>query len=159
MLTEKEIGYFALTHIVATWSEDPRKQVGAVIVSGQQMITGYNCLPTGIKRGEENCRLNVRELKLKYIEHAERNAIYAAANSGFKLKDSTMYCNWFPCSDCAKGIIQSGIKTLVTTKPDENSRWYAEMIIAETMFKEANVELKYIEEEDAKSGFNFKNNS
>jgi len=137
--------YLAMAEFVASWSEDPRKQVGSVIVRDNRVISvGYNGLPSGVSCGEDNCRLHDRKVKLEFIEHAERNAIYTASRMGHVVAGSTMYCNWYPCTDCARAIIQSGIIRLVTSAPDAESRWYDKMLLAETMFNEAEVELTYI---------------
>lgn len=138
--------YLGLCRHVATWSEDPRKQVGACLVRDNRVLSiGFNGFPTGVKATKE--RLHTKELKLQFIEHAERNALYTAARVGVNLAGATMYCNWFPCNECAKGIIQAGITRVVTSKPDPESHWYPQMLVSVTMFTEAGIELVYPEEE------------
>jgi dCMP deaminase len=83
-------------------------------------------------------------LKYKIIEHAERNAIYAAAQLGESTRDGIMIAPWAACSDCARGIIQSGVSTLVRhlqasqRSPDF---WLEEIQVADQMLKEAGVKV------------------
>ena len=86
------------------------------------------------------------------MEHAERNAIYNAARMGISLKGCTLYQTpMFPCSDCARGIIQSGITTVVSLGNEDEtivrnigySKWNEERKRAEIMFKEAEVKVWY----------------
>lgn len=129
---------------IAQWSKDPSAQVGAIIVNEDNVIvgSGYNGFPRGVK--DHPSRYNDREKKLKYIVHAELNAILNATGS---LKNCTIYV-WptlgHPacCSNCAKAVIQSGIKRLVyynTDKPAD--RWKDDMEASKTMFLEAGVEV------------------
>jgi dCMP deaminase len=130
-----------MAQFVADFSEDKSKQVGAVIVRDNRVISqGYNGLPTGVLLNEER---QERPLKYSFFEHGERNAIYTAAKMGHAVNGSTMYCNWYPCTDCARAIIQSGIIRLVTSRPDPESSWIESMMAAETMMLEAGVELNY----------------
>jgi dCMP deaminase len=94
-------------------SKDPSTQVGSCIVTPDKKIvgTGYNGMPLGAdndfpwgKEGEWN------QTKYKFVVHAELNAIL---NSTRELKGCTIYTTLFPCSECAKAIVQSGIKEVV----------------------------------------------
>lgn len=99
---------------ISSWSKDPSKQIGAVVVSetGQILSLGYNGFPRGIADTED--RLNDREQKYKLIVHAEMNAIYNATLNGVSLRGSILYVYGLPvCSSCALGIIQVGIKLVV----------------------------------------------
>ena len=95
-----------LTDLIATWSKDPSRGVGAVIVSPMRQVlaTGYNGLPRGFKDHPERL---LRPVKYDLIVHAEMNAIL---NSTTPLDRCTMYTIMFPCNECTKLIIQSGIK-------------------------------------------------
>ena len=65
-------------------------------------------------------RYNVREEKYKYVVHGEMNCIYNACNSGVSLNGATLYVTGLPvCSECAKGIIQVGIKKVVMEYPKD----------------------------------------
>jgi len=105
--------FMDVAKLVSSWSEDTDTQVGCVVVNKKQQIvtTGYNGLSRGIKH--LNKRL-ARPEKYKWIEHAERNAIYQAANIGVSLKNTILYTTLFPCTDCARAIVQSGISCVVS---------------------------------------------
>ena len=124
-------------------SIDRSVQVGCVIVDKDNSIlsTGYNGFPRGVTEGYEE--RHERPLKYKYTEHAERNAIYNAARNGVKLKGSTIYQKMWPCTDCARGIIQSGIKDIVVDSRGYNEsvkawseRWKEDINIAHEMLYE-----------------------
>ena len=133
--------YKHLAKEISTWSKDPSTQVGAVVVGkhGQLLSQGYNGFPRGIKDSDD--RLNNRERKYELVVHAEMNAIYNASLSGVSLADSTLYVYGLPvCNECAKGIIQCGIKKVVATRPTEyNGAWDNSIKGAEALFKEAEV--------------------
>ena len=95
-------------------SKDPSTQVGACIVSEDKRIVGvgYNGLPRGCNDDEFPWERSGDFLETKYpfVVHAELNAIL---NSIKELKDCTIYVSLFPCNECVKAIIQSGIKEIV----------------------------------------------
>lgn len=133
--------YMAMAEQVSEWSKDPSSKIGAVAVSdkGQVLSTGYNGFPRGIEDSEE--RLNDRDIKYKYIVHAEANAVYNATYNGVSLDGSTMYVSGLPCcSKCALAIIQVGIKKVITNGDLNNPRWKDDCKFAEELFKEAGVE-------------------
>jgi dCMP deaminase len=101
----------ALCDHIAGWSEDRDFQVGAVIVGPAHEIrsTGYNGLPRGVKAADMARFDRPSGEKFFWFEHAERNAIYNAARMGVALAGCTIYVNRFPCADCARAIIQSGL--------------------------------------------------
>jgi dCMP deaminase len=138
--------FMDLAKLVATWSKDRHTQVGAVIVSQDNTIlsVGYNGFPRG--SNDEIDSRHERPAKYFYTEHAERNAIYNAVRSGVCLKDSKIYLPWFPCVDCARAIINSGIKDVVAIIPDWNHpRWGEQMKISEELFLECGVKIKWFE--------------
>lgn len=96
-------------------SKDPSTQVGACIVDGERRIlsTGYNGFPQGCSDDEFpwNRDEALGETKYQFVVHAELNAILNA--SGKKLQNSMLYVGLFPCNECAKAIIQSGIKEVI----------------------------------------------
>ena len=106
--------FMGLAHLSAKRSKDPSTQVGAVIVNEEKRIVGigYNGLPYGC---EDDTFPWSREgewldTKYPYVVHAELNAIL---NSIQKLKNCTLYVSLFPCNECAKAIIQCGIKEVI----------------------------------------------
>ncbi|WP_270730949.1 deoxycytidylate deaminase [Shimia sp. Alg240-R146] len=140
--------FLELCELLASWSEDPSRKVGAVIVGSAHTIlsTGYNGLPRGISHLDESRLSREEGKKYHWIEHAERNAIYNAVRNGVTLDGATMYASLFPCSDCARGIIQSGISTLVTRGiPKNEIRFAQSMATSIEMFQEAKVHLRLYE--------------
>ncbi len=96
-------------------SKDPNTQVGACVVNTEKRIIGigYNGFPTGCRDdkfpwGKED--KNYLNTKYPYVVHAEPNAILNCSSS---LKDATLYVTLFPCNECAKLIIQSGIRHVI----------------------------------------------
>jgi len=139
--------FMALAHHVADWSKERGRRVGAVIVGPDKEIrsTGFN----GFKRGvnDDIEARHSRENGAKYVwsSHAERNAIYNAARIGVPLKGCVMYVPWFPCVDCAKAIIQSGIAEVVAYPPDlTDARWGEEFAVVSDMLREAEVTVRFI---------------
>ena len=133
--------YAELAKQVASWSKDPSRQIGAVAVGdkGQLLAQGYNGFPRGIKDTAE--RLNNREEKYKYVVHAEMNVIYNASHSGVSLDGADLYVYGLPiCSECAKGIIQVGIKQVfILTEEEIPPIWVESWERTRSMFKEAGI--------------------
>lgn len=149
----KAVKYYKLTHYMANlFSKDPSTKVGALFMypgTLQILSMGYNGMPRGVDEtiGERW----ERPIKYKFTEHAERNAIYNAAQSGTSLKDSICVTTLCPCSDCARGIIQSGCKMLITMdikEQDESviSRWGADWDISIEMLTEAGVKIMFLKD-------------
>ena len=96
-------------------SKDPNTQVGACIVNQDRKIVGvgYNGFPTGCSDDELPWARegNWYDTKYPYVCHAELNAILNSI--GGSLRDCTLYVALFPCNECAKAIIQSGIKKVI----------------------------------------------
>lgn len=106
--------FMSVAHLSALRSKDPNTQVGACIVNEDNIILGigYNGLPKGCSDDEfpwGNIGTTL-DTKYAFVVHAELNAIL---NSHTNLKGSTIYVSLFPCNECAKAIIQSGIKLIV----------------------------------------------
>ncbi len=107
--------FMGIAMLAARRSKDPSTQVGACIVSKDNIIisTGYNGMPKGCsddefpweRTGAEN------DTKYPYVVHAELNAILNA--SGRDLRGSRIYVALFPCNECAKAIIQSGVREVL----------------------------------------------
>ena len=106
--------YFMAVAILASMrSKDPSTQVGACIVGQNNIIlsTGYNGFPIGCSDDEFPWDREGDDNKYPFVVHAELNAILNA--NGKSLKDSKIYVDLFPCNECAKAIIQSGIGEIV----------------------------------------------
>jgi len=128
-------------------SPDPSTQNGAVLVKENEIIgSGWNTMPEGVQITEERL---VRPYKYNFIEHAERNAIYDAARQGNSTIGSTLYCPWFACTDCARGIICAGVTRVIGHKTDFNTdygNWTNTIKLAHEMLREAGVKLQWIED-------------
>lgn len=137
--------YLALAEQVSTWSKDPSRQIGAVAVGskGQVLAQGFNGFPRGIR--DNPSRYSDRNLKYKLVVHAEMNVIYNATYNGVSLNDSTLYVHGLPvCSDCAKGIIQVGIKRVVMPTQEVPDHWKESWEFTQNMFREAGVNYEFI---------------
>lgn len=133
--------FLTLAKEMAKRSKDPSTQVGAVVVGPDLEIRslGYNCFPRGVDDGAPG-RLE-RPLKYKWLEHAERNAVYNAARVGIPLKGCDMFVSWLPCSDCARAIIQSGISNLVVEDLSIPDRWREDFLVSLVMLREAQIHI------------------
>lgn len=107
-----------LADLVASWSEDPSTKVGAVVIDDRQNVLtlGWNGFPRGVASSAGRMK---KPVKYDFFEHAERNAIYNASAVGIPLVGSTLYITLSPCRDCARAIIQAGIKE-VYLRPTDN---------------------------------------
>ena len=105
--------FMGIAMLAAKRSKDPSTQVGACIVSQDNIIisTGYNGMPKGCSDDEFPWGREGAETKYPYVVHAELNAILNA--NGRDLRGSRLYVALFPCNECAKAIIQSGVKEVL----------------------------------------------
>jgi dCMP deaminase len=139
--------FMNMVYLVAMKSKDKSTHIGAVIVGPDREIrsTGYNSFVRGIN--DNVPERQDRPEKYFWFEHAERNAIYNAARIGVSTKDCTMYTNGIPCMDCARAIIQAGIKTVIVDKQwDDNNVdvWIEQAKRSLQMFSEGGVGISYI---------------
>ena len=106
--------FMGIAHLSAMRSKDPNTQVGAVIVDEDKKVVsiGYNGFPKGCDDDAYPWTSDGSALESKYVYvvHAELNAIL---NSRRPVKGCTIYVSRFPCHECAKAIIQTGIKSIV----------------------------------------------
>jgi len=106
--------FMGMAHLSALRSKDPSTQVGAVIVSPANKVVsiGYNGLPKGCSDDDYPWEREGSALDTKYVYvvHAELNAIL---NAPMPVTGCRIYVSLFPCNECAKAIIQSGIKEIV----------------------------------------------
>jgi dCMP deaminase len=136
--------FMGLAHLSALRSKDPNTQVGACIVDENHRVVsvGYNGFPKGCSDdtfpwGREG---GVLDTKYAFVVHAELNAIL---NSPRSVAGCTLYVSLFPCNECAKALIQAGIRRIVY----ESDKYAATetTIASKRMLKAAGVELKRIE--------------
>jgi dCMP deaminase len=130
--------FMRLAKEVASWSKDST-HVGAVLVGpdGEVRLTGFNGPPRGVRDLPERF---IRPAKYLYASHAEANLISFAAREGIRTSGCTVYTTHFPCSACARSLIQAGIRTVCygggqTSMPED------EFDAARVMFEEAGVEV------------------
>ena len=139
--------YLPLAKEVANLSKDWSSKVGALVIGpdGESGPWGYNGAVRGCSADEDE-RKEAREIKNLYAEHAERNAIYAAARTGFKVHGCSMVVTHFPCMDCARAIVQAGIVKVVCPAPSGEfaERWKDSITLARGLFVECGVELEEV---------------
>lgn len=130
-----DVRYVRMAQIWAENSYCERRKVGALIVKDKMIISdGYNGTPAGF---ENVCEDDEGKTKA-YVLHAEANAITKVAKSHNNSNGATLYVTTSPCIECAKLIIQSGIKRVVYTEPyriDDGIQ----------LLKRANIEVKQID--------------
>ena len=133
--------FMGIAKLTALRSKDPGTQVGACIVNDDKMIvsTGYNGFPRGISDEDYNWSREDfgKGTKYDFVVHAELNSIL---NSGARsLKGATLYTSLLPCSECAKAIIQSGIKRVVYEIDEAAGQFKFDL--TKQMFADVNIEL------------------
>jgi len=129
-----DLRYLRMARIWAENSYCERRKVGALVVKDKMVISdGYNGTPSGF----ENVCEDENNVTKPYVLHAEANAITKLARSSNNSDGSTLYVTAAPCIECAKLIIQSGIKRVV----------YGEKYRLEegiNLLRKANIEVKYL---------------
>lgn len=131
--------FLDLANHIAEWSKDPSTKVGAVIVDEKNRILGigYNGFPRHVRDTKD--RYDDKPTKYSMVVHAEVNAILNAVKS---VEGSTIYISpLFTCDECAKIIIQSGIKRVISP-----SVRYDETSSAAKMYFESGVDLILVNE-------------
>ena len=142
------IRFLKLAHEVASWSKDRSTQVGAVIMGPDRdpRSFGYNGFPRNVNDNIE--ARHERPLKYAWTEHAERNALANCNRVGIPTKDCSIYITHFPCSNCSRMIIQSGLKDVVvdaaSVENDFGQRWDEDLQISKEMLTEAGVKIHFI---------------
>ena len=131
-----------LAHKTASRSKDPTTKVGCIVTSKDKVVvaSGYNGIPQGVADLPERME---RPAKYLWTAHAEENAVALAARVGASLRDGSAYVTHYPCSRCARSLIQAGIRVVyigdgTTSMPAE------EFDVARMMFTEAGVELLHL---------------
>ena len=139
--------FMAIAKLTAMRSKDPNTQVGACIVSSDNRILsiGYNGTPNGYSDStfpwdREGSPLDTKYL---YVCHAELNAILNFRGGRGELEGSKIYVDLFPCNECAKAIIQCGIKEVIYLS-DKYSETDS-VIASKRMFDTCNVKYRQIE--------------
>lgn len=147
MRIDKLKKFYELAKVKAgLFSKDKSTKVCALYIdpiSLHILSTGYNGMPRNI---DENIESRwERPQKYKYVVHAEANGIYNACRSGVSLNNSICLVTFFPCSECTKGIIQVGVKELITPYPDfKNNKYGEDYKFSMEMLSEAKINISYI---------------
>jgi len=147
--------FMLIAAVIGQRSKDPNTQLGACVVDENNVIVGlgYNGFPRGcsddVLPWRRDREFKMSETKYAYVVHAEANAIYNANRS---IKDCKLYCVLFPCNECAKVIIQSGVKEVIYQED-----WYHNdevCIASRKMFDLAGVKCRqYTPQHDIKKFF------
>ena len=137
--------FMGLCDHVASWSEDRDFQVGCVIVDPIGHVVravGYNGLPRGVTSHDDARFDRASGEKFFWIEHAERNAIYNAVRAGTSVVGCTAYVNRFPCADCGRALIQSGIAHVIAPSiPQADGALDHSFQVSKAMLTEAGVQV------------------
>lgn len=131
--------FLELATLIASWSKDPSRGVGAVIVSPSKQIisTGFNGLPQGIADHPDRLQ---RPVKYDLICHAELNAIVQCARNGASPIGCTLYSSFSPCVQCSLAIIQAGVAEVITHESAPgDEHWQRSLELARSLFAEAGV--------------------
>lgn len=139
----------ALARTAALKSKDPSTKVGCAVLAVDNSVAsmGFNGLPMNVPDADRILR--DRQEKYRWVLHAELNALLLARKD---LTGSTLYATLFPCSGCAKAIIQAGIDTVVAP-PYVPERWEEDCRASLRMFTAAGVEVDfYVGEGNASTG-------
>lgn len=145
---DKAEKYFELAQTQANlFSKDPSTKVGALFLAPNSLeirSSGYNGFPRKID--ETIPERWTRPAKTFYVSHAEANVIANACRQGTPLENSIAVVTMFPCSSCAKLMIQAGISALVTAKPDMTcERWGEEFRYSLEMLNESGIPIMYVD--------------
>jgi dCMP deaminase len=122
----------------------PRK-VGAVLVlaDGETTLEACNDFPAGVRDLEAR---HAHPERLLWIEHAERNVIFAAARAGLSTTGATLIATFHPCADCARAIVQAGIATLHTLAPDfADPLWGTGFVCSRAILEEGGVRVVHLD--------------
>ena len=141
--------YMTLAYTIALKSKDRSTKFGCVVVDDSNTVRslGYNNFPQGFDDNLDEA--HNRPLKYKYTEHAERNALYNASRIGVSLNDCRLYIPGFPCTDCARGIIRTGIKEVILHKEWVEmagwDHWTEDSKDSRFMFDQCGVKVRFFE--------------
>jgi dCMP deaminase len=143
--------FMDMADLICTWSKDPSTKVASVAINEKKQLLsmGYNGFPRGIKDIPE--RYETREVKYKYVLHAEQNLISNAVANGVSLDRSIVLVSGLPpCDRCALELIQADISTIVVKKSDiaiikaNRLEWWKSWQFSNDLFGEAGVRVIFL---------------
>jgi dCMP deaminase len=147
-----DIFFMKMVYLIADKSKDPSSKIGALIINDNNQIVkiGYNGFPVNVN--DSILTRYQRPEKYQYTAHAEANAIFFAARDGVKTENCKIYTNMLCCIECAKAVIQSGIKKVVYHKQyydiwmnDNRAQWNGHDAITRTLFQESGVQIQELD--------------
>lgn len=150
MTPDKAAKFMGLAYARAQFSKDASTKVGAIIVgpAGEDRASGYNGAPRGCSADEPgDPRSTTRPEKYFWFSHAELNAVTNAARVGTPLDGCVLLVTHPPCMDCARAIVQAGIRKVITL-PQEAAfydRWQEHIVRSMRLFEGCGVELVVLE--------------
>lgn len=141
---------YQVDNIAQQLSTDRSTKIGAILVNldGTPISSAANRMPRGVDSTKDE--RHARPEKYFFFEHAERNALYEAARSGHATLGGILYTTGIPCADCARGVIQCGLRRVVVWDKGSSleSRvepgkmlWGPSIAAGEEMLREAEVEI------------------
>lgn len=147
LTSARALKFLQIAKAVALLSKDSSTQVGCVILGPGHEIrsVGYNGAPRGCAADEDE-RGTTRPEKYFWYSHSELNAITNAARVGTPLLGSSLVVTHFPCMDCARAIVQSGIVAVFCPRPEQEflERWREHTERAMKLFDECGVEVTWL---------------
>jgi dCMP deaminase len=135
----------ALAKAAAPQSPNRVRQVGAAIApaDGTPVIARCNTFPKGVRDIEER---HLGDGRFVWMEHAERNALYEAARRGVATEGAVLATTFFPCIDCARAIVQSGVAFLCTPASAlDDPVWGESFLRSRIIIEEGGVEMVFVE--------------
>jgi dCMP deaminase len=136
-----------LERAVAAAATSPNRirKVGAVLAIAGTEIAACNAFPPGVRALPERC---VGENRFIWLEHAERTALFEAAKRGLATDGGLLLATYFPCTDCARAIVLSGLKTVATPRPEfDDPVWGDSFRTSAALLSEGAVEVVYLAED------------
>jgi dCMP deaminase len=137
--------FMTMVYLVAMRSKDQNTHIGAIAVDDLNIVksAGYNSFVRGIN--DEVSERQVAPEKYFWMEHAERNLIY---NAQTNLRGCRVYTNGIPCMDCARALVQVGIKEVIVDKvwdANNSNKWSEHAKRSIEMFQEAKINVRFWE--------------
>jgi len=150
MERSKAIKFFKLAlDMASTFSKDTSTKVGAIAIEPNTLqikSIGYNGLPRNLNETVERWK---KPNKYFYVVHAEANMICNASLNGVSLANSILIVTFYPCNECAKLIVQSGIKIIITKEPDSSKKnWTESFKISKEIFDELGIQIILLTDEE-----------
>ena len=145
-----DVWFMKQVYLAAEKSKDPSTKIGAVLVRDNHIIsTGFNGFPIGVL--DKKNRYADREVKYDLVVHAEDNSVLSAARFGISTLGTILYTQGVPCNECAKSVIQAGVKKVVyhTQWPllTNSISWVEACKISSIMLEEAGVKVEDFNQE------------